>query len=349
MRKRGLCLALILALLCTACTEQPAYHKYSATIYDVFDTAVTVIAYTRDEAEFEDAVAYTRERLESLNRLFDNYNAYDGVVNVYTLNQQAALAPVAVSPELMELLLFARQWQPRVNNRVNIAMGTVLELWHDAREHANDGETTVLPSQESLQAAAAHTDFDSLVLDEKNHTVYYADPTMKLDLGAVAKGFATEKVSQELLARGLTSFILNAGGNVRVGGRPMDGRETWAVSIQNPNDPASDEWPEILYLNDLSVVTSGDYQRYFEVDGVRYHHIISPDTLYPATENRSVTIVTQDSALADLLSTAVFLLPYEQGRALVDSLDGVEALWITQEGAIYRTHGLLPYCASQKN
>ena len=346
MRKRLFCLMLTLALLCCSCQKAASAVKRTATIYDVFDTAITVIGFTDAQSDFDDAVAYAKRRFGALHRLFDCYNEYEGVANVCTLNREAALAPVKVEPELVELLLFAKEWQPKLGNTCNIAMGAVLRLWHDTRANAEAGGAVILPTDEALQAAAKHVDYDTVILDADASTVFFTDPALKLDLGAIAKGYATEKVSGELIARGFTSFILNAGGNVRAGDPPQDGRARWAVSIQNPLDPASSDWTEVLYLTNLSVVTSGDYQRYCELDGVRYHHLISPQTLYPANENHSVTIVTENSTLGDLLSTAVFLMPYAQGRALIDSLDGVEALWVTADGAIERTDGLLPYCAS---
>ena len=138
------------------------------------------------------------------------------------------------------------------------------------------------------------------------------------------------------------SYIISAGGNVRLGNAPLDGRPNWGVGVQAPDGDAfsHSEIAETLYLSDCSVVTSGDYQRYYEVDGVRYSHLIDPDTLMPGSYFRSVTIITADSGYADLLSTAAFLMPYEDSRAFIENLPGVEALWLFEDGSEEMTDGI---------
>ena len=133
------------------------------------------------------------------------------------------------------------------------------------------------------------------------------------------------------------------GGNVRMGNPPADGRTKWGVGIQDPDGAVLglSDIVETLYVTGCSVVTSGDYQRYYAVDGQRYHHLIDPDTLMPDTDFRSVSIITEDSGYADLLSTAAFLMPYEESRAFVDSLDGVEAIWLFPDGSKKMTFGAM--------
>lgn len=338
-------LALCLGLCCMTAPAAAGAQKRTANFFDYFDTIITIIGYTEDQATFDRAVGQARERFLELHRLFDAYHEYDGMANIYTLNRDAGKAPVKVAPELMELLLFTKEWQPKLHGTVNIALGSVLRLWHDARAAGlEDGTAASLPSMEALEAAATHTNFDDMELNVEYGTVFFKDPEVKLDVGAVAKGYATELVARMLLQSDMPHFIVNAGGNVRTGQPPLDGRLRWGVSLQNP-DAALDirvqeQTLEVLYLSNASVVTSGDYQRFYLVDGVRYHHIIDTKTLMPAMENRAVTIVCENSALADILSTAVFILPYEEGRALVEELDGVEALWVRADGTVLMTDGL---------
>lgn len=325
-----------------ACAEQ---QKYSTTFYDVFDTVTTIIGYADSQEDFDDVANEARAMFVRYHQVYDGYNAYEGVHNLYYVNQNAAAGPVEAEPELMELLIWIRNLQPSLAGRVNVALGAVLRLWHDARE-----EGTSLPDSAALLEASEHVDMSRVILDEQAGTVYFEDPEMSLDLGAVAKGYTTERVAQWMLESKMPSFIISAGGNVRCGQKPQDGRARWGVSIQDPGEidgqPGSN-YLDVLYLTGLSVVTSGDYQRYYTVDGVRYHHLIDPDTLYPGTYMRSVTIVTEDSGYADALSTAVFLMPYEQGRAFVDALDGVEAYWVLEDGTVAYTDGLASMLFSQ--
>lgn len=314
-----------------------AREKVSASFFGTFDTLITVMGYPQDQAAFDRVFAQVQAAFQRYHEVYDAYQPHEGVHGLHYLNRHGAEGPVAVEPELLALLLFCREYQPITLGTVNVALGAVLQIWHDYREAGEaDPANAQIPPMEALGAALAHTSFDDIVIDEAAGTVYFADPKLQLDLGAVAKGYAAEQVAQWLLASEMPSFLISAGGNVRVGLPPMDGRQRWGVSIQdpgasifgNPNEGTVDT----LFLAEASVVTSGDYQRFYVVDGKRYHHLIAPDTLMPGDLYRSVTVVCEDSGLADLLSTAFFLLPYDQGRALADSMEGVEVFWILNDG-----------------
>lgn len=320
-------------------------QKRTLYFFDTFDTMITIIGYTEDQDTFDRVTSQAKQRFTELHQLFDGYHEYEGIQNIYTLNRDACIKPVAVAPELMGLLIFAKEWQTKLHGTVNIALGSVLEIWHEYRlMGTEDEENAKLPPMEALQAAALHTDLGTVVFNLEESTVFFSDPDVRLDVGSVAKGYATELVAQMLLASDMPHFILNAGGNVRAGQPPQDGRAQWGVSIQDPEaalgTAAGDGPLEVLYGSNLSVVTSGDYQRFYTVNGVRYHHIISPQTLLPATENRAVSILCEDSGIADMLSTAVFILPYEEALALVESMDRVEALWVRANGEILMTDGM---------
>ena len=189
-----------------------------------------------------------------------------------------------------------------------------------------------------LQTAAQHTDIDQVIVDTQASTVYLADALMQLDVGAIAKGYAVERVAQDLIAQGITSALLSIGGNVRSIGMRGDGT-SWRVNIQNPDLTAASQSITTLDLNDLSLVTSGSYQRYYTVDGKQYHHIIDPDTLMPASYTWAVSVITPDSGLADALSTALYNLSIDDGKTLLTNFPGVEALWVTLDGQLVRTDG----------
>lgn len=332
-------------LLLSGCSEK-IYEKYTMSFFGTFDTVITIQGFATSKKAFDRVTANAQEQFNEYHQLFDRYHPYEGVNNLYTLNHDAAQGPVKAAEPLFNLLKYCKSMQAVTDGMVNIALGTVLELWHDARDaaEANPAEA-YLPDMEKLKAASLNTNINDLVLDEQAKTVYYANPALQLDLGAVAKGYAAELVAREMLKSEVTSFYINAGGNVRLGKPPMDGRKNWGIAIQDPDGmvaaDANTDIMDVLFLHDTSVVTSGDYQRFFTFEGKRYHHIVSPETLMPADHMRSVTIVTQDSGYADLLSTAVFLMPYEKGRAFVDSLNNVEALWVLNDRSMQMTDGLM--------
>lgn len=332
-------------------SETGGMQRYSTVFLDSFDTVISLIGYAESEEAFAAQAAAVHETYLRLHKLFDNYHSYadEGIVSVYDVNRLAADGPVKVDPDLFALLAFCKSNYALASGQTNVAMGSVLSIWHEYREAGlDDPASAKLPPEQALAAAAEHMDIDDLVLDEAAQTVRFKDPALRLDVGAVAKGYATELVARMLLAGDMPSFVISAGGNVRAGLPPLDGRAAWGVGIQDPDGAVLDSQDivEAMYVSDLSVVTSGDYQRFYEVDGVRYHHLIDPDTLMPGGYYRSVSIITEDSGYADFLSTAAFLMPYEESRAFIDSLDGVEAMWIFADGRKEYTEGAKAYARS---
>ena len=351
--------ALLTGALClgvlTACgsTQKPASsgvsadaQRYSTIFYDAFDTVTQVIAYCDSEEEFSRQMDALHADLLEYHRLYDIYNDYDGVVNVKTINDNAGVAPVQVDDKILGMLELARQMYDTTNGKLNIAMGSVLRIWHDYREaaEANTNEAdNKLPEQEALDAAAQHCDISNLVIDENAKTVYLSDPDMSLDVGSVGKGYAVEMAAQAAEARGLKSALISVGGNLRAIGTKPDGSQ-WAGGVENPWNSsevytASSSYVSGVNMSDMALVTSGNYQRYYVVDGVRYHHLIDPDTLWPARYFDSVSVLSPDSGAADCLTTGLFCMSLEDGQKLVESLDGVEALWCTPDGDIISSSG----------
>lgn len=313
-------------------------QRYEATYWDVFDTVTTVTGYAAGQAEFDAAAREIHDTLLEYHRLYNIYESYDGLRNLKTVNDQAGIGPVPVDERILSLLQFAQTAWTETGGRVNAAMGSVLALWHDAREQAlEDPDRAALPDRSALEEAALHTDLSALELDLEAGTAFLTDPDMALDVGALAKGYAVEQVA----AAAPDHFLISVGGNVCATGPKPDGTP-WTVAVENPD---GGDFLKLLYAEDRSVVTSGDYQRYFELDGVRYHHIIDPDTLEPAAYWRSVTVVADSSAAADCLSTALFTLPQAEGQRLLDQW-GAEALWIGRDGAQVMSPGFSAYLAS---
>ena len=344
MLKRGvgalLAGMLVVSLLLGGCTGEKQPERYRLSFMDTFDTIVEVVGYAESGEAFGRYGELLHDEFVRYNQLFDKYHSYEGINNIKTINDNAGIAPVQIDAELMDMLLLCKEWEKKTNGAVNICMGPVLEIWHDYRERyagSLDGE---LPPLADLQAAALLTDIDQLILDEQAGTAFLAQAGMSLDVGAVAKGYAAELVCQELYAQGYTSFALSSGGNVRLMDPPQDTERTaWSIGIQDPLD--ADASVDSVVGSNLSIVTSGNYQRYYLVDGVQMHHIIDYQTLMPANRFISVTVVCEDSGTADLLSTALFILPKEEGEQLA-AAEGAEVLWVYPDGTVECTEGLVP-------
>ena len=331
-----LLLALLLLCGCTAApakTEETASKRYEATFLTLFDTVTTIVGYAETEADFTATAQAIHDDLLEYHQLYDIYNEYEGMNNLKTVNDHAGEAPVSVDRKIIDLLLFSKDLYTRTGGKVNIAMGSVLSLWHDARElGVQYPDEAALPDRDALERAAAHTDINSIQIDEEKDTVFFSDPEVRLDVGAIAKGYAVQQVCGSAPA----GLLISVGGNVCATGPKPETGQPWVVGIQNPDAP--EEYLHTIYVEDFSVVTSGDYQRYFTVDGVAYHHIIDPDTLFPADYWRSVTILCPDSGLADALSTALFTLPQQEGQALLDAF-GAQAMWVRPDSSILYSPG----------
>lgn len=314
--------------------------RYEAEFLNLFDTLTTIVAYTGSKEEFASQVELIHEKLEEYHKLYDIYNDYEGISNIKTINDNAGISPVKVDKRIIDLIEYARTWYEKSDGKINIAMGAVLKIWHDYREAGlEDPEKAELPPWDELKEASLHTDFSKVIVDREASTVFLQDPEMRLDVGAVAKGYAVEQVVGIAEKNGFTSGLLSVGGNVRaIGGKGKDSAP-WSVGIKNPFNDESRSELHILNLSDMSLVTSGSYERYYTVDGRNYHHIIDPATLYPAEYFVSVSIVCRDSGMADALSTAVFNMTYEQGREFIESLPDVEAMWVMPDGRqLYSSH-----------
>ncbi|MDR0649339.1 MAG: FAD:protein FMN transferase [Synergistaceae bacterium] len=314
-------------------------EKFSTEFFGTFDTVVSFTAYAKDASEFERYLEAVRDEMTRLHQQFDIYNDYEGISNIKAVNEAAGMAPVKVSPEIIGMLETAKEAYADTGGAVNAALGPVLSVWHGYRERATENSADArVPSYAELSSASAHTSCDDIEIDRGDSTVRLRYPDMRLDVGAIAKGFAVQRAVERARAAGLKSGILNAGGNVAVIGLPPDGREAWSIGVQAPGGGAGSEVIDILSLTGGSAVTSGNYQRYFTADGVRYHHIIDPATLYPAKGVKAVTVLHPDSARADALSTAAFILPYAEARDLM-AKHGAEAVWIFEDGRMEMTDG----------
>ena len=327
--KKILCLLIFLGQLVVLASclnnyknEVIEVKKQTKTNFDCFDTVSYVYSYANDESEiFNKNADAVFEILKEYHVLFDIYGKHfdkekNEISNLYTVNKKAGKEPVVVDQKLIDFLLYCKEIHTITNGETNVMFGSVLKIWHDARESAIEDYNPYVPELESLNSANKYTSIDLLEIDDEKNTVYISDENARIDVGAIGKGYATEKAAQYLESIGCDSYVLNIGGNIRIIGERIDGTG-WNTGVKNPRRKTVDDPAYSIYINikDTSCVTSGDYERYYTYEGKRYHHIIDKDTLMPADYFASITILVKDSGLADALSTALFAMPYADRKS----------------------------------
>lgn len=328
----SLVLSFVLLFSLFGCTNIK-YTKYSKSFLELFDTASSITAYDTSQESFDKKYNELYKVIKKYSELFDIYNNYDDIINIKYLNDNAYKEPIEVDKEIIDLLNFSIKAYAVTNGKVNIAMGSVLSIWHDYRE---DGKA--VPPKSKLIEASKHTNIDDIIIDNKNSTVFFKDKESKLDVGAVAKGYVCNKIYEYITKNNLwQNAVISLGGNIITVGRKPDGK-SFVIGIENPN--SNDYLMKVNAKDKTSVVTSGSYQRYYTVNGKNYSHIIDPDTLYPAEYFASVTVISSDSALADAFSTALFCMSYDDGIKLVESNEEIEAIWLDNNGKIYQSSGI---------
>ncbi len=342
--------------------ENVKYEKYSSTMTGAFDTVIQSTVFEKDEETAREYLNYIEDRYRELHKKFDSFNNYDGIVNVKTINDNAGEKPVKVDDEIFDLIEFSLNASEKYSHKTNILVGPLTELWTKYRDAYAYDEQLTMPSEEEMKAKEAEVTAmfgspipteeeiksilnnlskSSIELDPQNKTVFLKQKYMKLDVGSVAKGYASEMIKRELEEKGVTAALISAGGNVVSAGDVTKVREPgnqfYTIGVESPDGENFEKFDGIvakLKITNESVVTSGDYQRFFEAEGKRYCHIIDPDTGYPANYWRSVTVVVNDSGLADFLSTALFVMSPSEVEEFMNAHKDVKALFVTDDGNI---------------
>lgn len=340
-----LILSVFFVICCfSGCNSKSEKEKFTDYSFDYFDTVTTIIGYETDKEEFDLVANKIKSILGEYHSLYNIYNRAD-VNNLVTVNSSHGTA-VDVDKKIIDLLLFSKDIFKTTNGKTNVAMGSVLSIWHTYRQEGlNNPLNAKIPPVDKLFKASEHTDINNVIIDKENSTVMLADAEMSLDVGAIAKGYAVERVAEYLKKIGKDGYLINVGGNVRVVGK-KDGKQGWKVGIENPDKNDKNAYITYLEIEDMSVVTSGNYQRFYTVDGVNYHHIIDPDTLMPSDKFSSVSVVCRDSGLADALSTALFVTEFDQGIKLVDNMPEVEAMWVFGDGKVKESKGFKKFVSN---
>ena len=335
----SLILILLLSLSLTSCNRGndnieliEDYRNWSTYLH----TIVTLeIYYNENELINEDDVFEEVEDIIAFyHKISDKYDTYEGYVNVKTINDNPTATHV-ISPELFELISFTIEQQDNVDNLFNLALGPVLQIWHDYREDCLQNSICAVPEMNDLVEASVFTNPEDIIMDNENYTITMSEG-MSIDLGGVSKGFITGKIIEYLDSLNLNGYLLNNGeSNVSVGGtHPTREGGKFILGIADPTN--NFPYYATIYLADGDQIsTSGDYQQYYEVSDKVYHHIINNDTLMPERNSRSVSIIYSDPAIADLYSTAIFSMTIEEGVEFVDEVSGLEGIWYAMDGTIH--------------
>ncbi|MDP3387152.1 MAG: FAD:protein FMN transferase [Eubacteriales bacterium] len=293
----------------------------------LLNTFNTITLFGTDDGSYFEAI------YDEVSRLENKLSVHIEGSEVALINNYAGIQPVKVSLETIEVIEKSIEYAELSDGLFDITIGPLVNLWGIGTDSPR------LPQPSEIESALDLIDYRNIVMDKANSTVYLTDKNMSIDLGAIAKGYIADKAAEKMIELGLKSAIINFGGNVVLLGEKPDG-SAFQVGIQEPDESRGGIVGTVT-AKDISLVTSGDYERYFVQDDVRYHHILDPYTGYPTDNNiKAVAIIATRSFDADALSTTVLLLGLDEGMALIESLDGVEAVFITKEHEIYMSDGV---------
>jgi thiamine biosynthesis lipoprotein len=316
-------LALLLALLVPA-TAGAAWLKREEAI---MGTRCAVELWSDDLAAGEAAIDAVFADMRRIDRLMSTYKPDSEVSRV---NDEAARRPVQVTEELFNLLQTAVEYSRISGGAFDITYASVGYLY--------DYRARRRPDEAALSAALPGVDYRRMKLDPQKRTVFFERPGMRIDLGGIAKGHAVDRGIQILRARGITRAMVNAGGDTRVIGDRFG--QPWVIGIRHPD--RAGEVVLRIPLVDAAFSTSGDYERYFDEDGVRYHHILDPKTGRSPHEVRSVTVIASTATRTDGLTKTVFILGPEEGLAFINGLEDADAIIIAADGKVSYSKGLAP-------
>lgn len=305
------------SLLLSGCS---GLKKQQNQVYtdSLFDTVVRIEILDRTD---EDVLEGCENICKKYHAMFSNKIEDSEISRI----NSAGGNPVEVSDETVTLLKKAIYYGDLSNGAFDVTIAPVSNLWDF------HGEAPVPPAQEAIYEAVSHVDYKNILID--GNTVRLLDPYAAIDVGGIAKGYIADILKKYLKEQGVKHAVINLGGNVLAMGSRLDGSD-YNIGIQKPFDMTGEPITSVRISN-KSVVTSGTYQRYFEADGKLYHHILDPHTGYPCENNlTSVTIITNSSLTADALSTTCFLLGYDKSMRLIEQLDNVDAVFITNDNKI---------------
>lgn len=293
----------------------------------VFGTVCSINLYDAGTTEIQDEIFSRLRELESI------LSANRDDTNIAAINQAAGITPVKAAPETLQILRKALLYRDKTDGAFDPAIGPLVKLWNIGTDLA------AVPSPVAIKTAVSLVNGKNVRIDEVAGTVFLPEKGMRLDLGAIAKGYAADEAARIISNHGITRAMIDLGGNIYAIGEKTP-KKPWVIGIRDPEE-ARGQPILSLPVSNMSIVTSGVYERFFEENGIRYHHILDPKTGYPSNNGLvSVTIVTPDSIDADALSTSTFLLGTEGGMRLVSEVPETDAIFINDKREVRVTPGL---------
>lgn len=324
----SLCILLVFSLsILGGCSKKEVNKEPLSKSELLMGTVIKVTLYDSDDESILNDIFNKVKELEANLSINENGTLVDKI------NESAGIEPVKVDDDTYEVIKKGLEYSKVSNGLFDITIGPLVKLWSIGLPEQK------LPTQEEIDSKLPLIDYNDLVLDDSEKTVYLKRPGMMIDLGGIAKGFTADIISEILTERGVKSAIIDLGGNIFAHGN-KNNTDFWKIGIQNPLSERGGIIGSIQVKN-KSVVTSGTYERYFEENGVRYHHILSPKTGYPYENNiAGITIVSDKSVDGDALSTSVFAMGVEDGLKFVNSRDGIDAIFVTNDNKVYLSDGI---------
>jgi len=314
----------------------------------VMGTFAHIIVVAPDQRTADKSIEAALQQLQNIETLMSYHRADSELAGV---NRSAHKQPVKVSKDTFEVLQRAVEFSRLSDGAFDVTVGPLVDLWHWA------AETNTAPTDSELADTNARVGYEKLILDANEMTVRFAVEGMKLDLGAIAKGYGIDKAVEAMQRCGAVGGLVDVGGDIRCFGKPSKGKTHWLIALQDPNDKIENRKSKIensigmgapllvLKLTDAAVATSGHYRRFAVIGGKKQSHIIDTKTGYGSDRLASVTIIAKDATAADALATAVSVMGTEKGLALIEKLPETEAILITSqpEYKIVRTSGVEKY------
>lgn len=328
--KRIILLCAVILMIVTGCKQNNA--RVSA-MEEHFGTILTITLYGNDEKTLNQLIQNSFKECARMEQIF---SAKLPDSELSRVNDTAYQGEIEVSAELANVLDAAFYYNELSQGALDVSVGKLIDLWGIGTENER------IPEKEEIEAYAGMKGCSYIEWNQENRRLRYKDKRIRIDLGAIAKGYAAQRMKQMLLEQNSNiRGIIDFGGNIVAIGEKEDGG-TWNIGITNPYSPG-DVYASVS-VKDKCIVTSGNYERYFEREGIRYHHILDPKTGYPAQNGViSATIIGADSMQCDALSTAGFILGKEKAIQLIESIEGVEAIFIDEAGNDYCTSGMSSY------